>query len=155
MWVLRRNSRIFLPKLGWLRYRASREVLGEMRQVTVSRRAGKWLVSIQTEHEIARPVPKANRMIGIDMGVARFATMSTGEFLAPLGSFKRHERALRKAQQALSRKARFSHNWRPGRRDQHSFPGTESPAGRRDGHGGRFRWVRECLRAQAHSPDRL
>ncbi|NHZ67378.1 hypothetical protein F1735_35105, partial [Massilia sp. CCM 8694] len=29
------NSRIFLPKLGWLRYRNSRDVLGELRNVTV------------------------------------------------------------------------------------------------------------------------
>ena len=28
------NSRIFLPKLDWLRYRNSRDVLGEVRQVT-------------------------------------------------------------------------------------------------------------------------
>ncbi len=30
------NSRIFLPKLGWIRYRNSRDVLGEVRNVTVS-----------------------------------------------------------------------------------------------------------------------
>ena len=30
------NSRIFLPKLGWLRYRNSRQALGEVKQVTVS-----------------------------------------------------------------------------------------------------------------------
>src|SRR5450759_2950139 len=30
------NSRLFLPKLGWLRYRNSREALGELRNVTVS-----------------------------------------------------------------------------------------------------------------------
>jgi putative transposase len=110
------SSRIFLPKLGWLRYRASRAVMGEVRQVTVSHCAGKWFVSIQTEREVTRPVPKATRVIGIDMGVIRFATMSNGEFLAPLGSFKRHEKALRKAQQALSHKVRFSHNWQKARR---------------------------------------
>jgi hypothetical protein len=27
------NSRIFLPKLGWLRYRNSRHILGEVRNV--------------------------------------------------------------------------------------------------------------------------
>ncbi|HCF3019240.1 TPA: cytosine methyltransferase, partial [Pseudomonas aeruginosa] len=42
------NCRIFLPKLGWLRYRNSRPVLGELRNVTVSLSAGKWHVSIQT-----------------------------------------------------------------------------------------------------------
>ena len=30
------NSRIFLPKLGWLRYRKSREIQGKIKNVTVS-----------------------------------------------------------------------------------------------------------------------
>ena len=36
------NNRLFLPKLGWLRYRNSRDVLGELRNVTVSQSGGKW-----------------------------------------------------------------------------------------------------------------
>jgi len=105
------NSRLFLPKLGWLRYRNSRDVLGEVKQVTVSASGGKWFVSIQTEREVEQPVPNGGA-VGIDLGVARFATLSDGTFHAPLNSFKRHETALRKAQQAMSRKTRFSHNWK-------------------------------------------
>jgi len=105
------NSRIFLPKLGWLRYRNSRGVLGAVRQVTVSSRGGKWFVSIQTEREVEQPIPQG-RAVGIDMGVARFATLSDGTFYAPLNSFKRHEAALCKAQQAMSRKTKFSNNWK-------------------------------------------
>ncbi|SEI85865.1 putative transposase [Paraburkholderia diazotrophica] len=51
------NSRIFLPKLGWLRYRNSREVLGAVKQVTVSASGGKWYVSIQTERDVDQPFP--------------------------------------------------------------------------------------------------
>ncbi len=104
------NSRIFLPKLGWVRYRNSREVLGTVKNVTVSQSCGKWFVSIQTEREIQAPVPKATSAVGIDMGVTRFATLSDGTFYAPLNSFKRHEDRLRKAQQAMSRKTKFSNN---------------------------------------------
>ena len=46
------------------------------------------------------------------MGIARFATLSDGRFYAPLNSFKQHETALRKAQQAMSRKVKFSRNWK-------------------------------------------
>lgn len=106
------NSRIFLPKLGWLRYRNSREVLGTVRNVTVSQSCGKWFVSIQTEREVEQPVPQATTAVGIDMGVIRFATLSDGTFYAPLNSFKRHETALRRAQQAMSRKTKFSNNWK-------------------------------------------
>ncbi len=106
------NSRIFLPKLGWVRYRNSREVLGTVKNVTVSQSCGKWFVSIQTEREIQAPVPKATSAVGIDMGVTRFAALSDGTFYAPLNSFKRHEDRLRRAQQAMSRKTKFSNNWK-------------------------------------------
>lgn len=106
------NSRIFLPKLGWIRYRNSRDVLGEVRNATVSQSCGKWFVSIQTEREVEDPVPRSTSAVGIDLGVARFATLSDGTFYAPLNSFKRHETALRKAQHAMSRKVKFSNNWR-------------------------------------------
>ncbi|MEZ2741090.1 RNA-guided endonuclease InsQ/TnpB family protein [Paenalcaligenes hominis] len=106
------NSRIFLPKLGWVRYRNSREVLGTVKNVTVSHKAGKWFISIQTEREVEQPVAQSTSAVGIDMGVARFATLSDGTYYAPFNSFKKHEVALRKAQQALSRKIKFSHNWK-------------------------------------------
>ncbi|RQW14687.1 transposase, partial [Rhodobacteraceae bacterium CH30] len=63
------NDRIFLPKLGWIRYRNSREVLGAVKNVNVSLHAGKWFVSIQTEREVAQPVPQGG-IVGIDLGIA-------------------------------------------------------------------------------------
>ena len=105
------NSRWFLPKLGWIRYRNSREVLGVVKNITVSQSCGKWFVSIQTEREVEQPIPQGGA-VGIDMGIARFATLSDGTFYAPLHSFKRHESHLRKAQQVMSRKVKFSNNWR-------------------------------------------
>ncbi|WP_374063633.1 RNA-guided endonuclease InsQ/TnpB family protein [Cupriavidus sp. DF5525] len=106
------SSRLFLPKLGWLRYRNSRKVLGVVKNVTVRQSCGKWFVSIQTEREVEQPVAQAASAVGIDMGVARFATLSDGTFYAPLNCFKRQEAALRKAQQAMSRKKKFSSNWK-------------------------------------------
>ena len=105
------NSRLFLPKLGWLRYRRSRDVLGAVKNVTMSLSCGKWVVSIQTEREVDQPVPNGGA-VGIDMGIARFATLSDGTFYAPLSSFKQHEIAMRRAQQAMSRKIKFSNNWK-------------------------------------------
>jgi putative transposase len=113
------NNRLFLPKLRWLRYRNSREVLGSVRQVTVSGSAGKWFVSIQTQRDVEQPIPQGGA-VGVDLGIARFATLSNGSFFAPLNSFKRRETTLRKAQQAMSRKSKFSNNWRKAKaRAQH------------------------------------
>lgn len=106
------NSRLFLPKLGWLRYRNSRAVLGAVKQVTVSASGGKWYVSIQTEREVERPVPKSTSAVGIDLGIARFATLSDGTFYAPLNSFRRHEQRLARYQRAMSRKVKFSDHWK-------------------------------------------
>ena len=121
------NGRLFLPKLGWLRYRKSRDVQRAVRNVTISQRCNKWFVSIQAEREVEGPVVSqpgseaSARMavgtapgtaVGIDLGVVRFATLSDGTFCEPLNSFRRHETALRKAQQAMSRKQKFSRNWR-------------------------------------------
>jgi len=95
-----------------MRYRKSRDVLGALRNATVSSTGGKWFVSIQTEREVERPVPQATSAVGIDAGVARFATFSDGTFLAPLNSFRKHEVRLRRYQRAMRRKVKFSNNWR-------------------------------------------
>jgi putative transposase len=106
------NNRIFLPKLGWVRYRNSREALGTVKNVTVSSKQGKWFVSIQTEREVETPVHPSTAIVGIDMGIVRFATLSDGSYFAPLNSFKHQEQALVKAQRAMSRKQKFSNNWK-------------------------------------------
>jgi putative transposase len=106
------NGRIFLPKLGWLRYRHSRDVLGEVRNVTVSLSGGKWFASIQTQREVEQPLPAATTSVGIDVGIARFATFSSGDFIAPLSSFKKHQQRLARYQRRMSRKVKFSINWK-------------------------------------------
>ena len=109
------NNRLFLPKLGWLRYRNSRDVLGTVKNVTVSQSCGKWFVSIQSEREVEQPIPNGSA-VGIDMGVARFATFSDGTFLAPLNSFRKREVRLARYQRAMGRKVKFSKNWHKAKR---------------------------------------
>ncbi|MGX9730142.1 RNA-guided endonuclease InsQ/TnpB family protein [Janthinobacterium aestuarii] len=106
------KDRICLPKLGWMRYRNSREVLGELRNVTISKSCGKWFASILTRREVELPLPKAATGIGLDVGIARFATLSDGSFIDPLNSFKRHQQRLARYQRRMGRKVKFSNNWR-------------------------------------------
>jgi putative transposase len=107
----RENGRIFLPKLGWIRYRNSRLALGALRNVTVSSKGGKWFVSVLMRREVEQPLPHGPST-GIDVGIARFATLSDGTFLAPLNSFKKHEQRLAKYQRRMARKTKFSNNWK-------------------------------------------
>ncbi|CAM3730893.1 transposase [Polaromonas hydrogenivorans] len=110
------NSRIFLPKLGWMRFRNSRDILGTAKNITISQSGAKWFASIQTEREVEQPIPAATSAIGIDVGIARFATMSDGSFALPLNSFKKHEHRLKKYQRRMSRKVKFSKNWHKAKR---------------------------------------
>jgi putative transposase len=107
-----RNSRIFLPKIGWMRYRNSRLTTGIPKQITVSLNAGKWYASIQTEQEINIPIHSSQSSIGIDMGIAVFATLSDKTKLEALNSFQKHELKLAGIQRKLSHKQKFSANWR-------------------------------------------
>jgi len=106
------NNRIFLPKLGWMKYRNSRKVIGELRNITISTDGEKWFMSIQTQLEIEQPVIKSISAIGIDVGIIRFATMSDGGFIEPLDGFKKQQARLKKYQKRMSRKIKFSSNWK-------------------------------------------
>lgn len=104
------NNRIYLPKIGWIRYRNSCAIVGEMKNVTVSRKCGKWYISVQTEFEQKTPQPKGGE-IGIDMGIVRFATLSNGEHFEPINAFKNLKGKLAKLQRRLKNKVKFSQNW--------------------------------------------
>jgi putative transposase len=106
------NDRIFLPKLGWVRYRNSREIMGDLCNITISQCGGKWFASIQTQRKVEQAPSTASTAIGIDVGIARFATMSDGSFVAPLNSFKNHQLRLARYQRRMARKVKFSNNWK-------------------------------------------
>ncbi len=105
------NGRIKLPKLGWVRYRKSRDVEGDVKQVTVSRRGKRWRMSILAEQTVPEPRHASTSEIGIDLGVRAFAAISDGTLVAPLSSFRAMEKKLAKAQRSLARKVKFSANW--------------------------------------------
>lgn len=110
------NSRIFLPKLGWMRYRNSRQVTGVVKNVTVSQSCGKWYISIQTESEVSTPAHPSASMVGLDAGVAKLATLSDGTVFGPVNSFQKNQKTLARLQRQLSRKVKFSNNWQKQKR---------------------------------------
>src|SRR5450631_3275913 len=106
------NNRIYLPKIGWVRYRNSRPLQGTAKNVTIIRRADKWFASIQIEFEIEDPIHESMSEIGVDLGIVRFATESNGKVIEPLNALKKREVRLGRYQRALSRKKKFSQNWK-------------------------------------------
>ena len=76
-------------------------------RISVSRRAGRWYASLTVEREPAAPVsvsaPKGG-VVGVDLGVKNLATLSDGTVIPNPRALGARLKALRKAQQALSRK---------------------------------------------------
>ena len=105
------NGRIKLPKLGWMRYRKSQDILGEASNVTVSESCGKWLVSIQTEREIETPQHPSTSAVGMDWGIVNFVTLSDGEVVDQCQPLKKFLPKVAKWQRRMARKKKFSKNW--------------------------------------------
>lgn len=104
------NNLIFLPKIGWIRYFKSRDILGTPKNVTVSRKGKYWFVSVQTEQEVEKPIHVSKSIVGIDVGIKKFATLSNGQVYQPVNSFKTRSQKLARAQRNLARKIRGSNN---------------------------------------------
>jgi len=105
------GKRVFLPKIGWVNFRKSRDIEGIPKNVTVSRQGKHWYVSIQVEMEIIQPVHPTTSMVGIDMGVKRLCTLSDGQFEEPV-EVKVWQDKIKRLQKRLARKVKFSRNWR-------------------------------------------
>ncbi len=106
------NGRVFLPKIGWVRYNKSQNVVGEAKNVTVSKKGQYWFVSIQVE--IDREIPKhpSSSVVGGDLGIVRFLTLSNQEYYEPLNLFKKLRNKLAKLQKQLAKKEKFSNRWK-------------------------------------------
>jgi putative transposase len=104
------GRRLRLPKIGDVEVRWSRDLPSAPSSVTVIvDAAGRYFASfvVQAGDD---PLPEATAEVGIDLGLTHFAVLSDGRKVANPRFLRRAERKLRKAQQALSRKARGSSN---------------------------------------------
>lgn len=106
------NRHVYLPKLGWFRFYKSREIKGTPKNVTVARNGRNWDISVQVEMEVPDPGSVREPSTGLDMGISRFYTCSDGTFCEPLNVFRSLGEKLSREQRKLSRKKKFSQNWK-------------------------------------------
>lgn len=105
-----KDNEIFLPKVGWVKFFNSRAIEGNIKNATVSKNGEHWYVSVQTEQEVEKCYHPSRSAVGIDLGVSKFATLSTGRVYESKNSFKQKMLRLAKLQQRLSNKQRGSNN---------------------------------------------
>lgn len=99
------NGHIKLPKVGWVRVKAHRQISGVIKSATISMTpSGKYHISILCETDIT-PLPKTNSSVGIDLGLSDFAILSTGEKIGNRKFLNQLSKKLAKEQKILSRRA--------------------------------------------------
>ena len=102
------DNYIKLPKLGFVKFKKSREVLGKIKSVTVSKNIlGKCYISILCETEI-ETLPRLDTQIGIDLGIKEFCVTSNNEFVSNSKYLRKSEVKLKKIQKALSHRVKNS-----------------------------------------------
>ena len=108
------NNRLCLPKVGWLGFFKSRQIVGDLKNITITKQGDSWFCSIQIQLEqvIEKKSITSQNSVGIDVGIAKFAALSNGEYIEPRNPLKALQNRLSKAQQVQSNKEKFSNNWR-------------------------------------------
>lgn len=109
----RRHARIKLPKLGWVKYRSSRSLVGVViRSVTVSREGRHWYLSVLVDDGIAAATihTQPGAAVGIDRGVAVAVATSTGDLLDRPFTTAGERRRVVALQRRLSRTVKGSSN---------------------------------------------
>nr|WP_090339428.1 RNA-guided endonuclease TnpB family protein [Mycolicibacterium malmesburyense] len=104
----RSSGRVWVPKVGWVRFRMSRPVPHGVKSYRVTRdRAGRWHIAFTY---IPEPIagPDDGSVVGIDRGVVVSAALSTGELLHAPSLTVGESKRLKVLQQRLARAKRGS-----------------------------------------------
>ena len=98
------NTRVFVPKLGFVRYRKSRDTAeGLVRQVTIKRDGTKWFAVITKLITNYQPLETLAGECGIDLGIAQTVTTSDGQvYQINTDRIKAIEKQIAQKQRALS-----------------------------------------------------
>lgn len=103
--IVLENGYVKLPKVGWVKVKAHRQVVGVIKNATISMTpTGKYFVSILCETEIVS-LPKTNSSVGIDLGLSDFAILSIGKKITNPRFLASLSKKLAKEQKRLSRRA--------------------------------------------------
>jgi len=102
---------VVLPRLGPIRTKESTvKFRGRILSATVGREADRWYVSLTVERERPDPALVQGPVVGVDLGLDRFAVLSDGTEVEAPKPLARNLRRLRRRSRAHSRKRRGSAN---------------------------------------------
>ena len=91
-----------LTKIGTVKLHLHRDIKGRIKTVTIKREGEHWYAIFTCEIGKPQPFPVCHEDVGIDLGVTHFAALSNGEFIDHPRYFRKAQKKLAKAQQALA-----------------------------------------------------
>jgi putative transposase len=99
------SGKLYLSKIGSIKIKLHRPIEGRIKRLTVRRTTiGKWFACFSVELEDnPKPPWKDGSLVGIDVGLVSFATLSNGEKIANPRFFREEEKELAKVQRRLSK----------------------------------------------------
>ena len=97
-----------LSKIGDIKVRLHRPVVGQVKTCTIKREVNHWYAIFSCEGE-EEPMPPGVEAVGIDLGLLHFATLSTGETIENPRPSPRGLKRITLLQQAKDRKKKSSH----------------------------------------------
>ena len=107
--LLANEPKVFLPKIGHVRFRKSQESIGTVKTASIQREPSGWYICIVCE-ENAVPLPRAEGIVGIDLGLKHAVVTSDGEVFDGPKALVRFVVRLKRAQKHLSRTKKRSNN---------------------------------------------
>lgn len=104
---------IKLPRIGKLKLAEKDYIPTDCKilSATVSKKAGRWFVSVQVETPDREPTNAINDVIGVDLGIKTLATCSDGTTYENPKALKKNLNKLKLKQRQLSRKKKGSKNY--------------------------------------------
>ncbi|MBK2821875.1 transposase [Enterobacter hormaechei] len=102
---------VSLPKLGWVKYRKSREITGVLKNVTISRKLDKWYISFNTEAVVPEPVHPSFSKTKILLNNECIMQLTSNESLVEQFTSMEGNKKLRNLNNILGRKVKYSSNW--------------------------------------------
>ena len=109
------DHRVWIPKLGWVNMAEKLRFQGKVAGARITRTADWWFISITVDVPDERP-EKRHTAVGIDVGLNRLATLSTGEGYENQAFLKTSLKKLRQANKRLHRRKPGSKNREKARR---------------------------------------
>ncbi len=76
-----KEGKVYLPKIGHVKFKESRKIEGSIKQATVLREGKYWYISFscEIEKEVPKVQLKKDNAAGIDLGLKSFATLAVGK----------------------------------------------------------------------------